>query len=452
MGFISFILEKSKAIGLLVILVAIGHVMLGKSRWQYYPIYLVCILYFALVLLNYFNLLELNNIMSKFIIASGILLILVSIVFLLVLPKSEVPKPSGKFPIGTRVYELEDKARDEEYSQDKGAKRKIKYQIWYPADTTDGFKRAKWISDGLIVTRQLAKNMGLPFFMLDHTAKIYSNSYIGAPINPALNNYPVVLISHGWKGFRELHTDYAEELASNGFIAISIDHSHGSQAVKFKDGTVIYLNNEALPDNVSSKEYDKNSNLLVKTYGNDVGSVLEDLEKLNNIDGDFKGKLNLNGVGLLGHSTGGGGHVYISQKDKRIKAILGLDPWVNPIEVEKLKLGLSIPTLFLRSEQWAIGPNNTALKHLMDKSEDITLIQMNGTNHVDFTMTYMYSPITKYVGFTGKLGGRYSSEIQKEFILSFFNENLRNIDKSNKNYLSDIVDKYEHLEFADPLP
>ena len=401
---INFILEKSKVMGLLIILVAIGHVILGKYRWQYYPVYLVGVIYLILAVINYFRLFELNATIGKWILGLSILLIFISVILSLVLPISQVPKPSGKLSVGTRIYELEDKNRDEKYSVDEEAKRKIKYQVWYPANTTDGFKKAKWISDGVIVTRQLAKNMRLPFFILDHTAKIYSNSYIGAPIKPATDNYPIVIISHGWKGFRELHTDYAEELASNGFIAISIDHTHGSQAVKFKDGTVVYLNNEALPNNVGSKEYDNNSNLLVKTYGDDVASVLDDLEKLNDQDEDFKGKLNLNAVGLLGHSTGGGGHVYISQKDKRIKAILGLDSWVNPIEVEKLKQGLSIPTLFLRSQQWGIGPNNTALKHLMDKSKDVTLIQMHGTNHVDFTMTYMYSPITKYVGFTGQIG------------------------------------------------
>ncbi len=71
------------------------------------------------------------------------------------------------------------------------------------------------------------------------------------------------------------------------------------QSVKFKDGTVVYLNNEALPNNVGSKEYDNNSNLLVKTYGDDVASVLDDLEKLNDQGEDFKGKLNLNGVGQV---------------------------------------------------------------------------------------------------------------------------------------------------------
>jgi hypothetical protein len=59
----------------------------------------------------------------------------------------------------------------------------------------------------------------------------------------------------------------------------------------------------------------------------------------------------------------------------------------------------------------------------------------------------MFSPILKYVGFTGKSGGREASEIQKEFILNFFDKNLKNYDK-DENYLLGIVDKYDNIELV----
>ena len=55
----------------------------------------------------------------------------------------------------------------------------------------------------------------------------------------------------------------------------------------------------------------------------------------------------------------------------------------------------------------------------------------------------MYAPLSKYVGFTGELGGRKSSEIQREIILSFFDKNLRN--NGHDKYLDEIIDKYENL-------
>lgn len=443
MNFIEFILEKSKYISILVIVGIIIYGFLGKLRWQYYPIYLLGLLYFVLILMNYFKVLELNQFIVRCIL--GIIIFLVSSTILLSLgfPTDEVPIPSGPFKVGTRIYDLEDKSRDEVYTDNEVDKRKIKYQIWYPTDNIDGLKKIKWINDGVILTRQLAKNMRLPFFILDHTAEINSNSYYNAPLSNALENYPVVIISHGWSGFRELHTDYAEELASNGFIAISIDHTYGSQAVKFQDGSVAYLNERALPKVEKFNE----STILVKTYGEDVGSVLNELENINN-NKYFKGKLDLNSIGLLGHSTGGGGDVYASLKDKDVKALMGLDAWLAPMDSKSLKQGLSIPLLFLRSEQWSVGPNNAALNELISNSDDATIIQLNKTNHIDFSMSYMYSPLSKYIGFTGKLPGRQSSEIQRELILKFFDNNLRN-KNNNKKYLKEMVDKYEILEFVD---
>src|SRR5699024_4604584 len=101
---------------------------------------------------------------------------------------------------------------EELYTDDEDDHRRIKYQIWYPAESTEGHKKAKWISDGKTLTRQLARSFHLPSFVLDHTAEIYSNSYIDAPVSSNKPMYPVVIISHGWQGFRELHTDFAEEL------------------------------------------------------------------------------------------------------------------------------------------------------------------------------------------------------------------------------------------------
>lgn len=449
MSFVTFILEKSKFIGLLLLLGIAAHLLLGRPRWQYYPLYLAAAFYFILVALNYFNAFEITLRSSRWIIGIGIVLILFSIIFLLSFPKENLPTPGGPFEVGTKIYELEDQTREEIYTDTETDNRKIKYQIWYPTDDTEGFQKAKWITEGKVLTRQLAKSFRLPAFMLDHTAEIDSNSYLGAPVSNVENSYPVVVISHGWQGFRELHTDFAEELASHGFIAVSIDHTYGSQAVKFEDGSVAYLNEDALPSQASNPAaFKKSSTLLVNTYGEDVAAVLDDLER-QNTDGDFKDQLDLDVLGVLGHSTGGGGDVYIALKDSRIKALMGLDAWVEPIGTEVLEQGLDIPALFIRSEQWSQGPNNIGLDLLRKNSEDATLIQMNRTVHVDFSMAYMYSPLAKYVGFSGEMGGRKSIEIQKEIILDFFDYNLRNQNDREANSLDDFFLEYEDLILID---
>ena len=426
MNTLTMLLEKSKIIAPLLLLLLALQLLFMKPRWQLYPLYFVIAVYFILSALHHFGDFAFGVRSARWTLGIGLVLITVSVAALLSFPKDALPLPTGPFAIGTRIYDLEDPAREEPYTETAGDTRKIKYQIWYPAEETKGYEKAGWITEGTVLTRQLARSFRFPFFMLDHTADIPSNSYLSAPFSDERERYPVVIISHGWQGFRELHTDFAEELASNGFIAVSIDHTYGSQAVRLPDETVAYLNPDALPGSYGEDGFAEASQLLVTTYGEDVISVLNDLEKKNREDDFLMNRMDLSSIGVMGHSTGGGGDVHAALKDARIKALLGLDAWVNPLDKDVLSQGLSIPALFIRSEQWSQGPNNTALGMLLSASEESTFLQMNKTNHVDFSMAYMYSPLAKYVGFSGELGGREGISLQKKLLLEFFDASLRN--------------------------
>lgn len=448
MNLLEFLLGKYRVISALLILGLAIHIVFGRPRWQFYPLYVLGALYFILVISNNIGLLNLSNTMGKWISGVGIFLLFISIIFLLVFPMEKLPKTSGRYSIGTRTYDLVDSSRQAVYSDELNENRKIRYQVWYPIDDTDGYEKSKWIQDGKALTRQLATNMHLPFFMLDHTNLIDSNSYIDAPISKNLESYPIVIISHGWLGFREIHTDFGEELASNGYIAVSIDHTYGSQAVKFEDGTVAYLKPEALPDADSTSNFAKHANKLVRTYGEDVISMMDELENLNNTL-EFKEKLDLEKIGLLGHSTGGGGNVYAAFKDSRVKAVMGLDAWVIPIESNFSEEGLDMPSLFIRSEQWASFPNNRSARKLVQMSKDSYFAEIEKSKHVDFSMAYMYSPVSKLIGFTGRLEGRKASEIQRDAIVKFFDKNFKGELAYNADYIIELMEKYEELVEVD---
>lgn len=413
--------------------ILIIHIIIEKARWQLFPLYLITILYFIYTILymsGKFNLEIINYKQKKkrLLLGTMIFLIIISGISAYAFPVYKMPLPSGKYKIGTESFDLTDPVRKAIYSDNINENRKIKIQIWYPVDYTQGFEREPWLQDGKIVSKALAKEMSLPSFVLDHTALVMSNSFKKAPISNDLGKYPIVIISHGWTGFRNLHSDVAEELSSNGYIVIGIDHTYGSQITKFNDGKVAYLNREALPKREETPDFLEYANILVNTYEGDVNLTINQLEKFNNgeVYTNFKGKLDLSKIGLLGHSTGGGADVAVALKDERIKAVFGMDAWVEPIKKEELEKGLKIPALFLRSGNWEEGFNNNYLLPLIDRSKDFAkLYQINNTTHSDFTMVYMYSPLTKYLKITGKLDGKISSSIQRDFIKSFFDKNLK---------------------------
>jgi hypothetical protein len=410
------------------VLLIIVHLFIIGTRWQLYTLYLAVLIIGVFIYFRIMHDVTLKNYIRRFLLISSIVLVVISSISMLTFPMYELPEPNGSFLIGTESFIIEDESRLELYSDKPNDFRKTKIQIWYPAETVEGYVQAPWLEDGQVVARGLSKDIGLPFFALDHTEDIMSNSYFNAPISNEYENYPVIVLSHGWRGFRNIHTDYAEELASFGYIVIGIDHSYGSVATVFED-EVIYLNPDALPERDTTPDFIEYANQLVNTYASDVMVTLDYLEEINdsNNPSRFSGKFDLDNIGLLGHSTGGGGDVVVALNDSRIDAVIGLDAWVEPIDQVEIVNGLTIPSLFLRSGSWETGENNENLLLLIENSTyDSEFYQIEGTTHYDFAMVYMYSPLTKYIGFSGSVESRYLVTILKSMITDFFDETLKN--------------------------
>lgn len=410
------------------VLSIILHLILIGTRWQFYTLYLAILLLGVLIYFMLIMQTTLKTIIRRTLIITSIVFIVMSAITMYVFPMYSLPLTNGDYLIGTESFVINDETRLELYSEDENDFRKTKIQMWYPAETIDGYEQAPWLEDGLVVARALSKDTGLPSFVLDHTINIMSNSYFNAPISHTLENYPVVILSHGWRGFRNLHTDYAEELASLGYIVVGIDHSYGSLATVFDSDDITYLNLDALPDRASTDDFIDYANQLVLTYASDITATLDYLEDMNDgsLTSRFNGKLDLSKIGLLGHSTGGGADVAVALDDDRIDAVIGLDAWVEPISENEINQGLNMPSMFLRSGSWETGENNINLLSLIDQSAyPSELYQIDGITHYDFAMVYMYSPLVKTIGFSGSVESRYLVTIIKSMISDFFDENLK---------------------------
>jgi len=363
-------------------------------------------------------------------------------------PINSMPIPTGPYGIGTITYELTDNNRMEIYGDQPGTPRKIRFQVWYPADDVEAGQLTKWMNDGKTTTSGVPNMYGLPLWVLNHTALINSHSYSDVPISANESKYPVVVISHGWTGFMELHSDIAEMLASHGYIVVSINHTYGAAVSTFNDGEVIYADFNALPDRDSVTDFDQYSHPLVNTYALDDQLVLDYLENYPVETGVLENRIDMDRIGMLGHSTGGGGVVQTAIQDDRVKAVLGLDAWVEPIDSAILEKGLSVPSLFLRSQQWEVGPNNQYLESLVGTSlVEPMVYQIQGGNHIDFTMLYMYNPITNLFGFSGSLDNLENATIQRDYILTFFDQIL--LGESAPIETMDVTRLYEKYDAVD---
>ncbi len=380
--------------------------------WHYFPIYLFFLIYIWVSITKpkkkFFTVIVLS------------LLVFLAIDVAILFPFSEMPKTSGEFLIGTKNYDVVDESRIEKYD-DLGNKRKIRAQVWYPIDSNKGLKKAKWFIDGKETARGISKDAQLPLFLLDKMSRTKSNSYLGGNLSNKKDKYPLVIISHGWAGVRNFHQDFAEELASRGYIVIAIDHTYGATVTVFEDGKVANINYDAI--SLGKANFLDKANVLVNTFARDVSRIIDFSHELNASDSMFKSRIDESKIGLIGHSTGGGGDVRLALEDDRIKSIVGLDAWVEPIKTQNVSKGLEIPSLFIRSKEWEVGSNNKNLGLLVDKSSVKPLVyQIDDTKHVDFAMVYMTSPFVKVLGYSGDIDRYVLNDILEETIVSFFDQ------------------------------
>lgn len=393
------------------------HFIVSILRWQFAPWYGALMVIAGVEIVARLRVRPPSNRWRFVVVGLTILSILANAAF----PIIAMPQASGPFLIGTNSQIIVNPNRIEEYGALRGQPRTFKVQYWYPAQTTDGFQQTKWIADGLVVPRALTRDWSLPVFVLDHITAYASNAYLNAPLSTQQSTYPVVIISHGWSSTRTLHTDLAEELASQGYFVVGMEHTYGSLATVLGDQVDIqYLYYDALPRRAVTPNYLEFANLLVETYATDIIAAIDTLEALNQAPGTLNQRLNLSSIQVIGHSTGGGAAVKAAIDDPRITSVLGMDAWVEPLNASDLRAGLSTRALYLRSNGWETVENNEYLYQLLQTSSNVSpLYQIDGTTHYDFAMVYMYSPLTRALGITGSLEYGYVNTMLDALVLEF---------------------------------
>ncbi len=379
------------------------HVALRSWVWMMFPLFLASAL---LILLGWPHLkLDLEkppSLKRKILWGFALVLSISSFVLNALFPIRSIPEPTGALTVGTIAWDVHTQ-REERYAEREGDTRSFRVQAWYPASHET--QRALWLGDGPFTSQGLARDFGFPGFIFNHLRHTRSHAHESAPVLEG--SYPLVILSHGWSGFRQLHTDLAEELASHGYIVIGIEHTYGSVGTVFSDGTQRALNPQALPPRATTSNFLEYANALVETYAADIVSLLDTLETESNDDlkAAVMDRLDMSFVTVIGHSTGGGAAVKVGLTDSRIHAVIGLDAWVEPLSTDELLQGLSLPSVLIRSEGWFISHNNPYLKTLIDHSAfPPTAFQMNGTTHYDFGMVYMFTTLAPFIGLQGQRG------------------------------------------------
>ena len=407
--------------------------LLEGYRWQMLPAYtLAAFLAVAtLLMLRDPDVLPLLSYQRGRALLSGVLALLVLTVgtFVpLVLPVPQPPTPTGIFAIGTTTRHLIDTSRNETYSENPDDPRELMVQFWYPAEPESGTGPAPYLNRVDVIGPALAQGVGLPSFLLDHLKLAQTQSISEADVVSGSESFPVIIISHGWTSIRSMHTSLAQELASQGYIVAAIDHTYGAAVTVFPDDRVIYANEEALPSDVPDDEYQLAANTLATVWAADIRFVFDHLQTLRDGDDLFRERIDIEQIGVFGHSTGGAATLEACAVDERCRVALLADGWFVPVSKAVLDNGIEQAVLFMHSTAWPKETNADVYKRFRaGHGAAATEITILGTEHYDFTDTGLLSPLAPALGLRkGPIDASRGIEIVNTYATAFFDSYLKN--------------------------
>ncbi|ASR38895.1 hypothetical protein BAY61_02470 [Prauserella marina] len=258
-----------------------------------------------------------------------------------------LPEPDGPYQPGTSLVHLVDDNRVDDLAPD-GGDRELMAQVWYPAMPSPWHQPAPYAQPQEAAAIEYF--YGLPEGAVKDAA---TNSLLGAPALPG--DRPVVFFYHGICASRTDTTALNERLASNGFVVVALASTHESDGVEFPDGRFVRTSD---PDfclaggDPFSEKYDAVLNRLQETRVGDVGFVLDQLTEWQNTGRSplplgVARSLDLDRVGIMGHSFGGSTAAQSLADDPRLDAGVDLD---GLIVGSVRKAGLDKPFLVIGSD------------------------------------------------------------------------------------------------------
>ena len=365
---------------------------------------------------------------------SCILLSGCSVIMPKLIPFKNLPTPGGEYSVGTQIFNWTDSSREEWFTEDDlDDKRKLVVQIWYPTKVVSG-EKYPYMDNPEKRLGPLSEQLELPRFMIQHIQEIRTNSILNAPIHPDVDNLPVIIFSHGLGGMKAQNTAHIEELVSQGYFVIAPDHPFDANITIFDDGTladyrsgITFLQaKRGKGIKLTEKDFWNFRLPQINTRTADIQYLLDELEVRNGVVQSPWESMNLDRIGIFGHSYGGATSVMVSYIDKRIDACISLDGWNVPIPQNVVDDGLNVPLLYIGRPEWDTTLNYEKLDTLIARSSTVAeKLILDGTKHFDYSDTPYFSPMAKKFGISGKLPAEEILSILNGRIISFFDEYLK---------------------------
>ncbi|MEM8487857.1 MAG: dienelactone hydrolase, partial [Bacteroidota bacterium] len=310
------------------------------------------------------------------------------------LPDAPELSARGNYAVGVQTINLLHKNQVDILNSKQGEEarydRPLVAEVWYPASLAEG--EPEFVTYEQVLGNANSKDRPLiPFNFEGRASRNATPDLSGGP-------YPLLIVSHGYTGSRLLFTYLTENLASKGYVVVSIDHTEST----FRDANAF------------------NSTLLNRSL--DVLFVLDEIERLGNPGDHFlAGLVNAELTALIGYSMGGygvinvagagysaqavqffgvmsGGSQALNERakdnpvfedsiDPRVKAVVALAPWGMERGVWDAAglAGIKIPSFFIAGSKDDISGYEKGVKAIYDgaiNSDRFLLTYLNARHNI----------------------------------------------------------------------
>ncbi|GGR69057.1 hypothetical protein GCM10010252_03820 [Streptomyces aureoverticillatus] len=237
--------------------------------------------------------------------------------------RAELPAPTGPHAIGTFSTRLVDRSRHDPWVTSQPY-RELMVNVWYPARASGGHGVAPYMAEGAAARWDATGPHGIPKGAVDW-AGMRTHAREGAPLDKAAGGgrLPVLVYSAGAGDPRSWGTALVEDMASRGYVVVTVDHTYESPGVQFPDGSV--KDNKPLLDALAQTPPEKMSPLLKKVLDIRVADDKFVLDRLGALPHGLGKAVDRNRIGMFGHSAGGIAAAETMYEDKRVKAGLNMD-------------------------------------------------------------------------------------------------------------------------------
>ncbi len=256
------------------------------------------------------------------------------------------PKPTGKYAVGTNVFTAAEE-RDEVLRP--GTKRRISARIYYPVfkESIEGMAKTKYMSKDMFMGLKKAFMLPLKYEKVDADGGNTSEAYTDAPWIEG-EKFPLIIFNHGYVAFKESNSFLCIELASRGYIILSVSHPLEAACTEYTDGPAVYEDKKVIKKSQSPfflnlmaqkkltrdqgsleknakhfDEYQAKFGLFMKGR---IGEWQKDIyAALDTAKQRFGEHIDLERIGITGHSFGGAMAYYLCMNDPQFKCGVNID-------------------------------------------------------------------------------------------------------------------------------